>query len=381
MTSQSVPIETQATAAYGDTSFSSQYPASRSGPPNLPAEESCGHNFQPFNVPFRKFKITYLPQTPLELFQLFIPSSYVYRWIDYTNSWVSHLIENGVVDNWDRPLEQTSRILDWDGLSSSQVYIWLGMLIYLGIHRENAIEDHWNTPRPGVHSPFHLITKFMPLRKFELITCYLRLFDYSKYLHIDLNDIPKVFQVVDEWSNHIQCMSALLFQPGSSVAVDECMIRYTGRSKDTTLVRNKPTPLGFKVWVIAQEGFFINWMWYIKGSQVSLYGVERQRRKGGKGKNSLDDFELLSNTQRVVVVLCDRLPIQTYHVFLDNLFSSTALFALLRKHSYGATGTARPNCGIRKDLQLAKLQDKSGKSGFIFNEFRVITSPDNLVGS
>ncbi|EXK77540.1 hypothetical protein FOQG_17745 [Fusarium oxysporum f. sp. raphani 54005] len=40
----------------------------------------------------------------------------------------------------------------------------------------------------------------------------------------------------------------------------------------------------------------------------------------------------------------------TYQLFVDNLFSSSDLFRSLRKYGHGATGTARPNYGIHKEL-------------------------------
>ncbi|ENH64952.1 PiggyBac transposable element-derived protein 2 [Fusarium oxysporum f. sp. cubense race 1] len=364
MNSQAIPANKEAYSAYDDTSFESQNRQGSSGPADLPADKSRGHNFTPFIVEDRDFHITHLPQTPLELFQLFIPISLIYRWIDYTNSWVGHLIENGVTDSWNTPISPSSRILGWEGLSSSQVYIWLGVLIYLGVNL-------------GVNSPFHMITKFMPLRKFELIHRYLRPFDYIKINETESYDLPKVFQAAEEWSQHIQHMSALLFQPGSSLAVDECMIRYTGRSKETTLVKNKPTPLGLKIWIIAQEGFFIYWLWHVKGAKYGLSDAKKTRKAQGVTK----DLNLLSNTQRVVISLCDMLPLGTYHVFVDNLFSSAALFKRLRDHNYGATGTARPNCGIHRELKQAKERNKAGKSGFEFNKIKVIITADNLVGS
>jgi hypothetical protein len=45
-----------------------------------------------------------------------------------------------------------------------------------------------------------------------------------------------------------------------------------------------------------------------------------------------------------------------------------------------STGTARPNCGIYKGLADAKKADKAGKSGFQFNEIKVIPTADNQVG-
>ena len=37
--------------------------------------------------------------------------------------------------------------------------------------------------------------------------------------------------------------------------MDEIIVRYEGRAKETTTIPNKPTPTGFKVWGVAQRGF------------------------------------------------------------------------------------------------------------------------------
>ncbi|EXL65980.1 hypothetical protein FOPG_17827 [Fusarium oxysporum f. sp. conglutinans race 2 54008] len=73
------------------------------------------------------------------------------------------------------------------------------------------------------------------------------------------------------------------------------------------------------------------------------------------------------------------LPKQIYHVFVDNLFSTPPLFRELRDHGYGATGTARPNCGIHKDLKRDKALDKLGRCDYAFNEVRAIPTRDNKV--
>jgi hypothetical protein len=86
----------------------------------------------------------------------------------------------------------------------------------------------------------------MPLRKFELITLYFRTFDYTKIDVRDESDLPKTFQAAEPWSQHIQKVSTELFIAGTNLTVDECMVPFTGRSKETIVVKNKPTPLGFK---------------------------------------------------------------------------------------------------------------------------------------
>jgi hypothetical protein len=233
-----------------DHSFDPHSRRSRNDPtgvPIFPPEEGRGSDFQPFNLEYRDFQINPLPQEPLELFQFFVPISLVQSWIEYTNSWVTHLLENAVIDNWNTPLSEHSRILKWEDLSIATAYVWLGVMIYLGIHREISIKDHWKAPSLGDQRPLHSFTKFMPLLKFELITRYFRTFDYTKLDMRDKSDLPKTFQAAKEWSDHIQKASTKLYLPGTNLTVDKYIIPFTGRSKEITVIKNKPTPVGFKV--------------------------------------------------------------------------------------------------------------------------------------
>jgi hypothetical protein len=245
----------------------------------------------------------------------------------------------------------------------------------------------------------------MTYDRFQLLHRHLRLFDHTKFT--DDDDFPIVFQCVELWSQHIQLATTELCNPGSHLAVDEGMIRYTGRNKQVTYVPNKPIDTGLKVWIAAQLGLFMRWIWHQPGAKYGPVGVERKKpasqrgRRKGKGRGSQrrapdevdevkevihvtteagDKIMALNSTQSVVIALINLLPELTYHVFVDNLFSSPDLFRSLRQHGHGATGTARPNCGIYKGLADAKKADKAGKSGFQFNEIKVIPTADNQVG-
>ncbi|KAF4419461.1 hypothetical protein FACUT_11478 [Fusarium acutatum] len=198
----------------------------------------------------------------------------------------------------------------------------------------------------------------MPLQKFELITRYFRTFDHTKLDVSDERDLPKTFQAAEEWSEYIQRVSIELYLPGTNLTVDECMVPFTGRSKETTLVKGKPTPEGFKIWVIAQQGYFLQWLWHVKASPVMPVTVKLEVPMPYGKKGKLQTEIPLSNTQSVVVHLLQRLSTATYHVFTDNLFSSPQLFRLLRQLGYRATGTARPNCGINTVMKQIKETGK-----------------------
>ncbi len=131
------------------------------------------------------------------------------------------------------------------------------------------------------------------------------------------------------------------------MAVDEVMQRFKGRSHDTLTILTKPTPEGYKIWVIADEGYVLVWTYHQRGKRPLDVKVPK---------------ELGSNkTATVVVDLLDRLskqPGYAYGVFLDNLFTSHKLLLYLRKRGYGVTETARSNSGIYKDFVQLKNQDK-----------------------
>ncbi|KAJ0125798.1 Uncharacterized protein HZ326_31099 [Fusarium oxysporum f. sp. albedinis] len=375
----------EALNAYDDSSFINEdnsrqeHSGDSTRRPAFPAADDRGFNFHPFEVPRRELLVNELPQSPLSLFQHFIPMSIVKEWVKYTNDWVTSLIQRGVVDSQEHEMTEKSRLNAWKPTTIAEMYIWLvsdiklGILIYMGVHNEITVEDYWKTSRLENQRPEHSIIKFMTYDRFQIIYRHVRVFDHTEFAN-GYGNLPTVFQCVESWSQHLQQATTELGEPGTHLAVDEAMIRYTGRNKQVTRVPNKPVDTGFKVWIAAQLGIFMRCIWHQPGARYGpvedvIYVATEAEAK----------IVALNSTQSVVVALINLLPISTYHVFVDNLFSSPDLFRSLRQHGHGATGTARSNCGIYNGLVEAKKADKAGKSGFQFNEIKVIPTADNQV--
>jgi hypothetical protein len=107
------------------------------------------------------------------------------------------------------------------------------------------------------------------------------------------------------------------------LAIDEIIVRFEGRLKETTTVPNKPTPTGYKIWGAAQRGFLLVWNWHIPGQKNGPLGVRTPRELGGTIKAGNGGNKI----QAVVLHLIKRLPKSPkgsgYYVYLDNLFIST----------------------------------------------------------
>lgn len=381
MTSQSIPGE--ALNASDPSSYITEENSRREQPNDItcrpvfnPATR-CGAYFLPMEMPSRDLEVKPLPHTPLQLFQLFLPYSLVERWVQYTNSWVAILLQ-------DRQLCPAARLRGWYETSVAEVYVWLAILIYIGIHKEPTLHAHWETSYLGHQGPDHSIIRYMTYDRFQLLQRHLRVFNQFNLADTDL---PKVFRAVDNWSEHLQQVSLKLWSPGTNIAVDECMTRFTGRSYETTKVPNKPTPFGFKTWVVAQKGFFLQWIWHQPRKRYGLVGLPKKPRRQSRKKSQFsrqlrsqrrrDLYTPLNPTQSVVITLVNRLPKARYHVFIDNLFSSVNLFTHLRRLGHGATGTARRNCGIFKPFVQLKVDDTAGRNLLQFGELRIAPTVDH----
>ena len=58
---------------------------------------------------------------------------------------------------------------------------------------------------------------------------------------------------------------------GQNISVDEMMIPFTGRSRHTLKMKNKPVGEGFKIWALCDHGFTWDFLFYSRTSSKLLY--------------------------------------------------------------------------------------------------------------
>ena len=319
--------------------------------PIAPPEPAPGAIFEPFEVEDRPNHFQELPPTPLSLFQLF-----------FTEEWIDQLVTHSNIPA-EGPLQEHSREHQWrhNPLTHAELWLFLGCLIYMGLHVEHSIRQYWST---SDSEPAHTLPRYLSLRRFEAIYTHFRTWDPEE--HEDPRQ-RKTFLRIQALSIHIQEVSLQLCTPGSLVTIDEAMIRYTGRDNAASVIKSKPTPRGFKVWVVATRGYFLRWLFHINNrGPIGIpypHNVRPRPRLPQNASDEEQDLHKLSDTYQLVVTLIRLLPKHQYHLFIDNLFTSPALLLFLRKYcGTGATGTARENSGIFKDFVLWKKEDRKNDS-------------------
>lgn len=218
----------------------------------------------------------------------------------------------------------------WKATTAGEIMIFVGLLIYMGVHKAR-IGLYWE----GSHEfPVHDITRYMSKFRFEQL---------KRYFHVAPVQATSQSRPSGHWTEKLQPLARNLekrFQaymvPGSSVAIDEMMVRFTGRSVHTVMMRAKPIPQGFKMLALCERGYTYAFMFT---SRVDKFSDLKDSLYQGPSKQSL------SPTSHAVFQLMMSLPYTTHRFILycDNYFSNIPLFKALREYSIAACGTARPN--------------------------------------
>ena len=109
------------------------------------------------------------------------------------------------------------------------------------------------------------------------------------------------------------------------VSIDDCLVPFKGRSTHLQYIPSKPHKWGIKVWCLSESGtgYVTNWSMYT-----------------GKLK---PDGSQRTATHRIVIDICDPILDKGRHVYMDNFFTSPALYTELAERQTGACCTLRTN--------------------------------------
>ena len=119
------------------------------------------------------------------------------------------------------------------------------------LHIESNIPEFWNSdPFKG---PIHeQILKHISLKRWQQIDRY---FHISKPQHSG-HETP--FMKLEPFNEVLRKAFKKFWKPDIHLAVDETIQRFMDRAKEIVNIPNKPTPEGFKIWVLANEGYILD---------------------------------------------------------------------------------------------------------------------------
>ena len=173
----------------------------------------------------------------------------------------------------------------------------------------------------------------------------------DRYFHISKPHSPghkqeRPFVKLEPLSDDLRHAFKKYWKPGTHLAVDKTIQRFMGRSKEIVNIPTKPTPEGFKIWVLANEGYVLDQIYYAKGINKT------------EGPQDLCSYWIVdlgfNQTQAVILDLVTQEGIARDHshiIQLDNLFTSARLLSQLDIEGFRAAGTVRTTATKREELE------------------------------
>ncbi len=193
------------------------------------------------------------------------------------------------------------------------------------------INGYWNTKKKAGIPLHDDVRDTMGRDRWTQIHRYFHIWDPSSD-HSASNRTARPHEKVDPLAKLLLAAFQRYWKPATDVAIDECIEGFTGRISDTVYIPTKPNPIGFKIWVLADQGYVFDLLWHVKGDG---------KDQGPQGLRTIWEKKGFSKTQAVVLELMTRMPNQGkgHAVHLDNLFTSSKLLTTLQKYGVGAAGT------------------------------------------
>lgn len=203
----------------------------------------------------------------------------------------------------------------------------------MGVDNLGHIERYWNID-PDTGGVFELVSEAISLVRWQQINRYLYCFVCPEDQVLQPIKGLRPFDKVDKLAAHLIPLFSKYWAPGRDLAIDEAIQGFCGRARETVNIPSKPTPIGYKMWVVADAGYVISWLWHARGSR---------KIDGPQGLLPDWDDQAISKTQRVVLTLMRHVPNKgiDHLLVIDNLFTSQKLLKLLRADGIGGCGTVR----------------------------------------
>jgi hypothetical protein len=269
----------------------------------------------PFTTPSGPVGLHRSCATPLDYFHLFLPHSLLLQIEKCTNEHAN-----------------SKHAEDWAPTNSSELYCFIGLLIYMGIDPLPELPMYWSSIY--AHT---FVSTVLSRNRFKQL---LRYFYVGR--QIDQQHNTDRLKKIRWFSTQIQQLFSSHFLPNQVLTVDEAMVGFKGRSELKQYIPQKPTKWGYKVWCLVSNNYLLAFEIF-------------------EGKSSSTSS---SSPSDIVLSLTSPYQHRRHIVYLDRYFTSPLLLDQLATRGIHACGT------VRKDRIGLPPTFKTAASGLDKGEMR-----------
>ena len=194
-----------------------------------------------------------LPYDVYKIFSLFFNNDVLSTIRDNTNKYAEcHPSED------DKPF-----IRKWAKITVPELRAYIGVYIWMGLYPETTVKDFWNTDidKGPVHER---IRQAISLKRWQQIDRFLRICSPEEP---ETLYIKTLFEKLEPLSDTLRWLFKQYWAIGTHLAINKTIQRFMGRAKEIVNISSKLTPESFKIWVLANAGYVLDWLYHTKGDR------------------------------------------------------------------------------------------------------------------
>ena len=283
---------------------------------------------------------------PYAIFEQLFDIDIVDMLVDETNGYYDQqMTKQGGIDS----LPTHSRFRKFVNVIRGEMKAFIAIVLFMGLVRLPNYKLYWST-----HHLLSLnIASIMPKDRFMNIITFFHACNNMNQRPVHDPTHDPAYKV-NHFSKMLIRIWRHVYTPCREVSIDECLVPFKGRSKHLQYIPSKPHKWGIKVWCLSESGtgYVTNWSMYT-----------------GKLK---PDGSQRTATHRIVMDICDPILDKGRHVYMDNFFTSPALYTELAERQTGACSTLHTNrTGVPQAVKTADpplgevMSQKEGKLLYI----------------
>ena len=258
----------------------------------------------------------HIASTSYSIFSLFFNDDILQQIVEHINEYAKKHCSN----------EDKSFARKWYFISLKELRAYIAICIYMRVHSQSSVSEYWNRDfsKGSLHSMIH---EHISLIRWQQIDRFLRI---SRFI----SSQSTVFEKLDDLSEHLRHAFKQYWSSDTHLIVDENIQRFQDRSDVTINISFKLVSEDYKIWVLINADYVMNWLFHAKNEKQSFVDLNEYWIKE----------KSFSKTQIVMLNLLKQQSISDdnkHIVWLDNFFTSTRLFIVLREFGFEDADTVR----------------------------------------
>lgn len=173
----------------------------------------------------------------------------------------------------------------WKKTSAPKIMIWLGLIIYMSVVKLTRVDEYWSK---NGEWPKHCIMQFQGYNRFSNIK---RFFHLSPSTDSCLS-MSRYYKKMKPVASMLKARFQAIIIPATIILIDEIIVQFTGRSKHTIIIREKPCPVRYNILALYEAGYYYGFIFSFSVS--GFFGLP---------SNLVENVESTNNSPNQAIIL------------------------------------------------------------------------------